>query len=475
MYKIKKEFPQGFYWGGALAANQCEGAYDEGGKGLSVADINEFRDDIPLDKKSNTEMTSTQIKKLLQETSAVFPKRWGIDFYNTYESDLELLSGMGINMLRISISWARIFPKGNDVYPNEEGLAFYDRVIDKMLSLNIEPMLTLSHYEMPLYLTQQFRGWYSREVVDFFVKYCETVFRRYKNKVTYWILVNQINLIHFESFNHLGIVEDRVDNLLEAKYQGIHHEFVACAKATKIAKAINPKFQIGVMLCDGPNTPATPCPEDVLATVKVNQMKYFYSDVLLRGAYPKYAFRYFEDQNIKIVFGKEDEAILKNTADFLSFSYYYTRVVDHHSPMPYRNKELPSNEWGWTFDPIGLRSALNLYYDRYQCPIFITENGAGFIDKLTCDNRIQDNYRVTFFKNHIQQLLEAIKDGVDLKGYCMWAPIDIISCSSSEMSKRYGFIYVDQDDYGNGTKKRYLKESYTWIENVIKTNGKDFR
>ena len=389
MSRVPEGFPKDFLWGGAFAANQMEGAYDVGGKGLCIADINEFVDDIPLEKKYNGEVTTQYIKDAVASKDRVFPKRWGIDFYHTYKEDLKLLKELGLKTYRTSI--------------------------------------------------------------------------------------NQINLIAVESFNHLGVAEDLVENIAEAKYQAVHNEMVACAKATAYAHSLDKGIRIGMMLCGGPAYPATCKPEDVLACMRHNQMEYFCADVLLRGRYPGYAFRFFEERGYNIVFGEEDEEILKNTADFMSFSYYYTRVCDKESyekdNSAYRNKELPANPWGWTIDPTGLRYMLNVFYDRYQCPIYITENGVGYFDKLEADGTIHDPYRVEYFKAHIEQMKEAIRDGVDLRGYYAWGPIDIISCSSSEMSKRYGFVYVDQDDYGKGSGRRIKKDSFAWYQHVIETNG----
>ena len=471
MKRVPTGFPKDFMWGGAVAANQLEGAYDIDGKGLCIADINEFRDDVDITKKYNEEVSSTFVKEALESKTRIFPKRWGIDFYHTYKEDLKLLAGLGLKTFRTSINWARIFPNGDDAIPNELGLKFYDDLIDEILKNGMEPMITISHYEMPLSLTSNYKGWYSREVIDFFVKYCEVLFDRYAGKVKYWIIVNQINLIGHESFNHLGVAEDLVDDLQSAKYQAVHNEMVACACATAYAHKNHPEMEIGMMLCGGPAYAATCKPEDQLATLKHNQMEYFYSDVLLRGKYPGYAFRFFEDRNIHVEFGENDEEDLKNTADFFSFSYYYTRIVTKESfengNEALRNKELPANPWGWTIDPVGLRILLNEFWDRYQKPIYITENGVGYYDKL------EDPYRVEYYRDHIQQMKEAIKDGVDLRGYYAWGPIDIVSCSSSEMSKRYGFIYVDLDDYGKGTGKRIKKDSYDWYKKVIETNGED--
>lgn len=476
-YKIPAGFPKDFLWGGAFAANQMEGAWTEGGKGPCVADINEYKKDLPPEKRSNKEITTDYVRNALPGTGRNFPKRRGIDFYYTYKEDIKLLAELGLNSFRTSINWARIFPNGIDEKPNEEGLKFYDDLFDELHKYGMEPMITVSHYEMPLYLTTHYVGWYSRETIDAFVKYCKTIFDRYAGKVKYWILVNQINLFTFESFNHLGIAEDKVSDLKSAKYQGLHNEMVACALATKYAHEHHPEMQIGMMVYADHCAPETPAPEDVLATMQYNQMHYFFGDVLMRGKYPGYAFRYFADHDIHIEFGEGDEEALKNTADFFSFSYYYTRVIDAENyaagGIGTINKKLKATAWGWSIDPINLRTVLNEYYDRYQKPIYITENGAGFYDKLEADGTVHDPYRVEFFRAHFQQMKEAIKDGVDLRGYYAWAPMDIVSCSSCEMSKRYGFIYVDLDDYGHGTGKRIKKDSFAWMQKAIRSNGED--
>lgn len=475
MKKNSRQFPDGFLWGGAVAANQLEGAYLEGGKGLSVADINEFRDDIDIKKKSNKEITIEDIEFAINDKLGRYPKRDGIDFYHNYETDLKLLGGMGLNTFRTSISWARIFPKGDEIEPNEEGLLFYDRLIDSIIENGMEPLITLSHYEMPLYLTTEYNGWYNKKTIDFFVNFAKTVFDRYKNKVKYWILVNQMNLIVHESFNHLGIPEDRVSNLKEAKYQGLHNELVACSRSVREAKNINPDMMIGMMSYYGNLFPATGKSGDVLASLKNNQMEFYCSDVLARGTYPHYAYRFFEENNINIEFGENDFEDFKNTVDFVSFSYYYTRLIseeDYGKEDPSQiNPYIEANDWGWGIDPVGLRIALNEYYDRYQLPLMVTENGMGFYEELNEENTVEDVYRIDFLKQHIEQMKEAIYDGVELLGYYPWGPIDLISCSSSEMSKRYGFIYVDLDDYGKGTGNRYKKQSYHWYKKVIESNG----
>ena len=473
MKRNEKKFPNHFFWGGAVAANQLEGAYNEDGKGLCIADINEFKGNLPPEKRSNKELSSIEVKELLDKKDGNFPKRYGIDFYHTYKEDIRLLAGMGINSLRTSINWSRIFPQGDDLEPNEAGLQFYDDLFDEMIKNGLEPLITISHYEMPLNIAMKYNGWYNRKTIDMFAKYCETIFKRYKNKVKYWILVNQINLIEFESFNHLGIPSDRVDNLMEAKYQGIHNELVACGKAIKLAKDINPDFQIGMMVYYGNNYPEVGSSENMMSALIQNQLQYYYSDVSVRGYIPSYMYRFYEENHLNIDITQQDIEDLKNTVDFVSFSYYYTMNINAQGETIPNKHITAKNDWGWGIDAVGLRVALNQYYDRYQLPIMITENGMGFYEKIDENGHLHDKYREAYFKAHIEQMKEAIYDGVELIGYYPWGPIDLVSCSSSEMEKRYGFIYVDYDNNHNGTGKRYIKDSYYWYKKVVESNGED--
>lgn len=477
---VPNGFPEGFLWGGAFAANQMEGAYDLGGKGLSIADFNEYLADVPPEKRYNGEMTTTYIKDAIASNEGrVFPKRWAIDFYHTFRDDLKLLGkdGLGLKTYRTSICWARIFPNGDDPEPNEEGLAFYDELIDEIIANGMEPMITMSHYEMPINLALKYSGWYSRELIDLFERYAKVLLDRYHDRVKLWIPVNQINLVSVESFNHLGVCEDKVENLLEARYQAVHNELVACGRVARYAHEYYPEVQIGCMNCGGPTYPATSDPKDNLGNLLHVQMDFFwYMDVLMRGTYPGYALRCFAEQGWDIKFGEHDLEDLASPCDFMSFSYYYSRVSDWDCWITGRgdrvNTALPANPWGWSIDPDGLRNALNQYYDRYQCPIYITECGMGAYDKVE-DGKVHDPYRVEYFRSHIQAMREAILDGVDLRGFYAWGPLDIVSCSSSEMEKRYGFIYVDLDTHGKGTGKRIKKDSFSWYRRVIDTNGEE--
>lgn len=482
MTRTLKGFPEDFLWGGATAANQLEGAFDVDGKGLSSADMVAY---IPKDERINDhaiEVTSEQIKNILSgSVTARFPKREGIDFYHRYKEDIALFAEMGFKIFRISINWARIFPNGDDAEPNEAGLKFYDDVFDELHKYGIEPLVTLAHYETPLGLTQKYNGWVSREVVHCFTKYAETVFTRYKDKVKYWITFNEINMMTLSPFTGGGVVIDRAENKPQAIYQALHHQFVASALSTKLCHEIIPGARIGCMLARMESYAFTCNPEDVLKNQQENQMNLFFTDVHARGEYPHYMERYFEEHDIVIQKKDDDDEILKKyTVDYISFSYYMTLTVSA-SPEGekakgnlfggVKNPYLKASEWGWQIDPIGLRIMLNTMYDRYQKPLFIVENGLGAYDKVEEDGSIHDTYRIDYLSQHIAQMKEAVADGVELMGYTSWGPIDLVSMSTSEMSKRYGFIYVDLDDDGNGSLNRSKKDSFEWYKKVIASNG----
>lgn len=477
-------FPNDFLWGGAIAANQAEGAWDVDGKGISTADLAVNKKNINKgDYKKQNAVNSEQLEEALKDKSTMnYPKRRGIDFYHRYPEDLALMGEMGLKTLRTSIAWTRIFPNGNETNPNEEGLLFYDRLFDEMIKNGIEPLVTLSHYEMPMYLVNHYGGWTSREVVDFFVHFSTTVFNRYKDKVKYWITFNEIDGIVRHPFTNGGIVPDRFENVEQAVYQSLHHQFVASAYAVKLCHEIVPNAQIGCMLTTLLHYPHTCNPLDVLAAHKNNQFNLFFTDVQVRGAYPGYIERYFREQNIVIDKVTGDSELLKeNTADFISFSYYNSFVasadsegletVSGNTMGGVKNPYLPVSDWGWQIDPIGLRLVLNNLYSRYQVPLFIVENGIGAYDTVEEDGTISDPYRIEYLRSHIEQMHEALLDGVEVMGYTVWGIIDLISYSSSEMEKRYGLIHVDQDNDGNGTLERRRKESFFWYKNLISNNG----
>ena len=479
---MKHGFPDDYLWGGAIAANQAEGAWQEGGKGLSVPDVDWHNPHLVRGGKrdADSEMTSTRLNELLAiREDWQFPKRSGIDFYHTYKDDLALMKQLGLKAFRTSINWARIYPNGDDEQPNEEGLQFYDDLIDTIVANGMEPIITLFHYELPLKLVTEYGGWRDKRLIEFYARFARTCFERYQGKVKYWILINQINLIYVESFNSLGILCDQVDNLEEAKYQAIHNQFVACSLATKLGREIDPEFKLGMMISDHNCYPETASPEDVFSTLQKNQMsQFFYGDVRIRGQYPGYALRYFEDHQLNIVMTQEELDLIHNyTADYMAFSYYYSRMNSAvHNTADLndisRNPLLPASIWGWCVDPLGLRNSLNVYYDRYQLPLMIAENGLGALDELKAGT-VADDYRIDYLREHLKAIKEAIRDGVEVFAYCAWGPIDIVSCTTNEMSKRYGFVYVDLNDDGTGSRKRFKKKSFDWYKRVIETNGAD--
>ncbi|MBC1419172.1 glycoside hydrolase family 1 protein [Listeria fleischmannii] len=484
MTELKTGFPKNFLWGGATAANQVEGAYNLDGKGLSTADMVKF---VPKSERGNDfslDVTKKEIDAILAgEIDARFPKRDGIDFYHHYKEDIALFAEMGFKTFRLSLNWARIFPNGDDTTPNEKGLAFYDSVFDELLKYDIEPLVTLSHYETPLNLTLKYNGWADRRVIGFFTHYAETVFKRYQNKVKYWLTFNEINVISLSPYTGGGVLVEDAENPLQLSYQAAHHQFLASALATKLCHDIIPNSQVGCMLARMATYPATNNPDDVLKAQHENQMNLFFTDVHARGTYPTYMNRFFAENNIVIKKETGDDEILKeHTVDFISFSYYMSlsatvKPEGNRTAGNFmggvKNEYLETSDWGWQIDPKGLRYTLNDLYTRYNLPLFIVENGLGAYDTVEDDGSIHDDYRIDYLRKHIEQMKEAIKDGVDLMGYTSWGPIDLISASTSEMSKRYGFIYVDQDDEGNGTLKRSKKDSFNWYKKVIASNGED--
>lgn len=468
-----KGFPREFLWGGAIAANQAEGAWDIDGKGPSIADIEILPEEYSRQGVLGFNHSKQDIIDAIEDKEGYYPRRFGIDFYHTYKDDLALMQEMGFKCFRTSFNWPRIFPKGDEESPKEKGLTYYDSLINEMVNNGMKPVMTMSHYEMPTHLVTEFKGWYSREVIDYFVNYAKVLLDRYHDKVEHWIVINQINSMGgWGEFGSLGMVNDQFENFENDKYQALHHQFVASSMIAKYAHEKYPNVKIGMMLGDDTRYPASCKPEDVFATTQYHQMnQYFYCDVLIRGEYPGYAKRYFAENDIKIDITETDLDIIKNNhVDFLSISYYYTRLVSKQDKELVENPYLEKSLWGWAIDPTGLRNALNQYWDRYRLPMFIAENGLGAIDELI-DGQVNDDYRIAYLSSNIKSLKEAIKDGVNVFGYASWGPIDIISCSQGEMSKRYGFIYVDLDDRGNGSRKRIKKKSFYWYKKVIESNG----
>ncbi|WP_145542842.1 glycoside hydrolase family 1 protein [Yersinia frederiksenii] len=460
---MKHAFSDNFLWGGAIAANQVEGAYLTDGKGLSTSDLQPygiFGDIIP------------------RVSGDSYVKDVAIDFYHRYPQDIALFAEMGFKCLRISIAWTRIFPQGDEQQPNEAGLAFYDRLFDEMAKYNITPLVTLSHYEMPYGLVKNYGGWGNRKTIGFFEHYARTVFQRYQHKVKLWLTFNEINMSLHAPFTGVGLEPESSKSEV---YQAIHHQLVASAKAVAALHQIIPDGRIGNMLLGGLMYPLTCKPADVLETLQQNREWLFFGDVQVRGYYPSYMTRYFKQHDISIEITAEDKAALKETVDFISFSYYMSGCVTADEDLNRKargnilsmvqNPHLASSEWGWQIDPEGLRIVLNELWDRYQKPLFIVENGLGAKDKPDASGNIEDDYRIEYLNDHLVQVSEAIADGVEVMGYTSWGPIDLVSASKAELSKRYGFIYVDRDDNGNGTLERRRKKSFYWYRDVIQSNG----
>lgn len=479
--KAMGRFPENFLWGGAVAANQCEGAWQEGGKGISVADI----------CTGGSHTKARKITRGVQE-GEWYPSHEAIDFYHHYKEDIALFAQMGFKVFRTSIAWTRIFPTGMEEEPNEEGLKFYDNLIDECHKHGIEPLITISHYEMPYELTSRFNGWADRKCIELYTRYCEALFQRYKGKVKYWLTFNEINsaMLSFGNLLSLGILNEGTKDFQNqedneaVRFQALHHQFVASARAVELAHEIDPKAQVGCMICFMTGYPFSCNPDDILLSQQKEQMNnWFCSDVQVRGEYPGYMLRYFKEHNIEISMEPEDEYILKKgTVDFYSFSYYMSvchstqennEGIGGNLIAGTKNPYLKASDWGWQIDPKGLRYTLNAIWDRYRIPIMVVENGLGAVDELEENGMIKDDYRIEYLKAHIEQMAEAVADGVNLIAYTPWGCIDLVSASTGEMAKRYGFIYVDKQDDGSGSLKRIPKKSFDWYKGVIASNGEE--
>lgn len=457
------QFPESFLWGGAIAANQVEGAHITDGKGLSTSDV----------------QPNGAFGELVERQDDDFNiKDVAIDFYHRYPEDIALFSEMGFTCLRLSIAWSRIFPNGNDAEPNEAGLAYYDKVFDELEKHNITPLVTLSHYEMPLNLAQKYQGWASRDVIGFFTQYAETVFKRYGHRVKRWLTFNEINVTLHEPFTGSGLPRDCDE---QTRFQAIHHQLVASAKAVKLCHDLIPDAKIGNMILGAMLYPRTCHPNDMVKTLVQNREWLMFGDIQARGYYPSYMTRKFKEMGVELTITEADKEDLKETIDFISFSYYMTgcasadpqemEKADANMLQMIANPYLQASEWGWQIDPVGLRYLLNFLYDRYQKPLFIVENGLGAKDVLNDEGVVEDDYRIAYLNDHLYQVGEAIQDGVEVMGYTSWGPIDLVSASTAQMSKRYGFIYVDRNDQGEGSLARKPKKSFYWYKDMIQSRG----
>ena len=465
--KLSKDF----LWGGAIAANQAEGAYLEDGKGLSLMDI------ATAGKKG----VSRHFTKGVQE-DVYYPNHEGIDFYHHYKEDLSLFQEMGFRCFRTSIAWTRIFPNGDEETPNEAGLAYYDDLFQDMLDKGMEPVVTISHYEMPLHLVQKYEGWANRKLIDFYLRFCEVIFKRYKGKVKYWMTFNEINSVILMP-EIAGVLDRTKDDFQTRSYQAAHHQFVASAKAVAMGHQIDPENKIGCMVLTLVKYPLTAKPEDVmLAEQNMRKGTFAYTDIQVRGHYPAYVKKHVERLGIHVQIEPGDlEAMQQGCVDYIGFSYYSSSAATTDPNVEktggnmvsgVKNPYIPTSEWGWQIDALGLRYILNRFYERYEIPLFIVENGLGAYDQINEDGYIEDDYRIAYLREHIKEMKNAIlEDGVDIIGYTPWGCIDLVSAGTGEMSKRYGFIYVDRDDEGKGTLERKKKTSFDWYRQVIASDG----
>lgn len=470
----KSVFPENFLWGGAIAANQSEGGYREGGKGLTTVDMipyGENRMSIKLGLVDSVELSEEEF----------YPSHQAIDFYHRYKEDIALLAEMGFKTFRMSIAWNRIFPKGDELEPNQAGIDFYRSVFEECHKYGIEPLVTLCHFDVPMHLVNEYGSWRNRKMIGFFERYARTCFEAFDGLVKYWLTFNEINILLHSPFSGAGLLFQEGENRDQVKYQAAHHELVASALVTKIAHEINPENQVGCMLAGGNFYPYSCKPEDVFTAMQKDRENLFFIDVQSRGYYPSYAQKVFDEKGVKLEILEEDYDTLKHTVDFISFSYYASRCAsadmnanntsEANVVKSIRNPHLPASDWGWVIDPLGLRITMNTLYDRYQKPLFLVENGLGAKDVPDENGEVQDDYRIDYLRQHVEAMADAITDGVPLMGFTPWGCIDLVAASTGEMSKRYGFIYVDRDNLGNGTLNRTPKKSFLWYKRVIASNG----
>ena len=467
---LKKDF----LWGGATAANQCEGGFGEDGRGPANVDLMPSGEDRYL--------VGTGEKKMYDfDEQHYYPALTAVDFYHHYKEDIALFGEMGFKTFRLSIAWTRIFPDGNENNPNEAGLKYYENIFKECHRYGIEPLVTINHFDCPMYLVKKIGGWRNREMIGYYQKLCRVLFEKYKGLVKYWITFNEINMILHFPFVAAGLSFEENENKTQAMLTAVHHQLVASALATKLAHEVDSENQIGCMLAAGSYYPETCRPEDYWKAICDNREVYMFADVQARGSYPNYCLKWAEKRNAKIPFVEGDIEVLKdNTVDFVSFSYYSSRVSSSNLEKAKqsesnifasaKNPYLKESEWGWAIDPLGFRSTINELYDRYQKPLFVVENGLGAADCVEENGKIHDDYRIEYLRQHIQSMIDSVeKDGVDLLGYTTWGCLDLISNGTGEMKKRYGFIYVDRDNEGNGTYRRIKKDSFYWYKKVIES------
>ena len=486
-------FPKGFFWGGATAANQYEGGWDAGGRGPALTDVI-TAGTATAPRMETYQMPDGSIKALpsmmpcpagakpVVAEGYYYPNQQAVDFYHRYKEDIALLAEMGYTMFRMSISWSRIYPKGIEEKPNQAGLDFYHKVFAELKKYGIGPLVTMCHYDTPLYIEEELGGWENRNTIALFDKYARTILDEYKDEVKYWLTFNEINSLTLT----LEFIPNCPKEMAAATYVKLHHQFVASAHAVRYAHSVSPDYKVGCMIAGSCYYPLTCDPADMHKTQqKWQEATYYCGDVMVRGAYPAFAKRIWAEYGVQLDITEQDKAdLLAGKVDFYSFSYYSTSCVTTHKDVAKdgagnlslgaKNPYIKYSDWGWGMDPSGLRYYLNEIYGRYQIPLMVVENGLGAVDTLEPDGSVHDPYRIEYLRGHIQAMEKAInEDGVDLRAYTPWGCIDLISASTGEMKKRYGFVYVDLDNEGHGTRDRYRKDSFYWYKKVIASNGQD--
>lgn len=486
---MKQGFEEGFLWGGAISCSQAEGGFRDGGKGVSTQDLRYLDpswDREQVEAKHHGSPFSTQeFEQALQDMDTTYyPNRRGIDFYHHYKEDIALFAEMGMKIFRTSICWSRIFPNGDDAQPNAQGIAYYRSMFEECKKYGIKIFATMLHYDIPVQLVLKYGGWKSRKTIDFYLRYAKVLFEEYGELVDFWLPFNEFNAGRFAPWDGVCLIPDQEENLNQAVFQCLHHQFLASARAVALCHQMLLGAKIGGMIARFTTYPATCKPQDALQALQDDQYaNWFYTDIMARGRYPAYMDRYFDRFHIRIEKEPGDDEILRNgTVDFLSFSYYFSQVSTSDQGwektagnliMANKNPYLETSEWGWQMDPIGLRVTLNQMYDRYGLPLFVAENGLGTTDILQQDGTVHDAYRIDYLRSHIEQMKQAVIDGVELIGYTMWGIIDVVSCGPLTMDKRYGVIYVDLDNGGKGSGNRYRKDSFYWYKKCIASNGED--
>lgn len=479
------KFSNDFLWGAAISATQTEGGYLEGGKGLTIQDF----------------ITGGSLNRERKFTPTIsddyfYPSHEAVDFYGHAIEDLNMLASLGLKSIRLSISWARIYSNGDDAEVNQEGLDYYMSLFKECKKLGLEPVVTLSHFDFPWKVTKEYNGFYSRETIDLFLRYVKTVMTEFKGYVRYWLTFNEINfgVLPMGAFKAQGMIDkniangDKVVNYselrvpLQDQITALHHQFLASALTVELAHEIDPNNKVGCMIGYITQYPLTSHPKDILEAQKIDRiLNKFSSDVCVKGEYPTHIFKWFKDNNVELEIPESDKEILKRgVVDFYSLSYYMSNcatfrddveVVHGNLMGGVKNDYLEASEWGWQVDPLGLTYTLNDIWDRYNIPLMIVENGLGSADELI-DGRIKDDYRIDYLKAHIEAIEKALEYGVDVIGYMPWSAIDLVSSGTGEMKKRYGLIYVDKNDNGEGKFTRTIKDSGYWYRDTISKNSK---